>query len=108
MGKEWIKINSEELGIKPDVYVRILRTTLEPGVKDLSELDKIIETGDLKQIGTITHRLKGTFSNLRIKDVAAPCEAIHTLSKTIGNRERMRQNFTQLKKAFENFKIQIE
>ena len=108
MDKEWINKNSEDLRIKPDVYITILRTTLEPGAQDVNELDKIIDSGDLKQIRFIAHRLKGTFSNLRVKTVASQAEAVCVLSKTIGNRAKMREHFIRLKNAFEEFKGQIE
>jgi HPt (histidine-containing phosphotransfer) domain-containing protein len=76
-----IKKFSAEMALPLDVYKKILIASLNPAQNDLIKLDQALQTQDWEEIHFISHRLKGTYGNLRLEDLAALATRMDELAR---------------------------
>jgi len=93
--------NSRALHIPAQVYLKIVETSFEEGHPDILTLERSIDTADYDSIKKIAHRLKGVYSNLKLEDVSTPAQSIDELAKSEGDIAKIKEDYIQLKNAFE-------
>ncbi|MCA9407136.1 MAG: Hpt domain-containing protein [Candidatus Omnitrophica bacterium] len=74
--------NSQEMGLGVDVYIRILKTSIPQIKEDLIKLPSAIENEDFTSIAAIAHRIKGTYRNLLLNDIADLAQKIDEAAKS--------------------------
>lgn len=99
---------SEEMHIDADMYKKILQSTVDTTVPDLPKLEQAIDAGDFETIQAISHRLKGTFLNLRLENIAAPMVEIDALSKAREGLEAMKPHLEKFNGLFQILKSALE
>lgn len=101
--EEAIEKFSSEMHIPAETYKSILVTSLDPTKEDLKNLDTAIQTKDFENIQLISHRLKGTYSNLRIEDISGPAARMNDLSKNAEGIEEITTLLGQLSETFKKY-----
>jgi HPt (histidine-containing phosphotransfer) domain-containing protein len=99
---------SAEMGLPLEVYKKILLASLNPAQNDLMKLDQALQAQDWEQIHLLSHRLKGTYSNLRLEDLSALAARMDELARAKSNIEEIielsfqfNNIFVRLRKALE-------
>ncbi len=103
-----IQTFSKDMSLPPDVYRTILISSIKPAQEDLSHLDQALQDQNWDTIQMISHRLKGTYSNLRLNDLADLAEQMNDLSRSrkditevINLSLKFNNIFVSLRKALE-------
>jgi len=68
---------SSELRIRPEVYVRIVRSFADNLGGKMHDLDEALSGNDVSRMRSILHEVKGTASNLRLRTISEPEEIMH-------------------------------
>ncbi len=102
-----IKENSRTLHIAPEVYLKILSSSINQGEKDIKELESAIGSENFSLIQPLAHRLKGVYGNLRLEALYKTAEAIDSFAKEHRDIERIREQFVLFKKAFEELRMNV-
>lgn len=95
---------SANLHIPQDIFERIVKNSFTPTEKDIVDLTAAVASGDYDTIHRIAHRLKGTYSNLRINPLAELAKQMNDLSQAKQNKEQIGQLLAQFKSLFEELK----
>ena len=98
---------SQTLHIPLEVFERIVRNSFPPTERDINDLEVAVLQSDFTKIHQIAHRLKGTYSNLRIGALSSIAEKINDISKTTQNQEGIAQ-ITALLKNFKTNLVEIK
>jgi HPt (histidine-containing phosphotransfer) domain-containing protein len=102
---------SQELRIRPQVYVRIAASFAQTLKNKLDELAKAFTDNDTEHMRAILHEIRGTSGNLRIAAVAESEAAMREAVKGGKNREEIQRLFHQLRAAsddFEDFMLKLQ
>ncbi|MBF0494923.1 MAG: Hpt domain-containing protein [Candidatus Omnitrophica bacterium] len=114
--EEIVAVNSSTLQIPGPIYAKIIKAALAEGDKDLPALGKAIEAVDIDSTQKISHRMKGTFGNLKLIAVASPAEAMNKIAKTwiagtgsvTNDMGRVKELFGDVQREFEKLKQMAE
>lgn len=98
--QKWIKEKSEALYIKPEVYLKILRSAVQSCSDELDAFQAVIEQDDYQAVHLIAHKFKGVFANLRISEVADSARMIDDLAKSNQPRPQLMESFQEFKEHF--------
>jgi len=94
----------DKLRIPQEIFERIVRNAFVPTDKDISDLLKAVDSDDFDTIHKIAHRLKGTYSNLRIPQLAQIAHQINDLSLQRKDKASIIQLLGQFKFYYEQLK----
>jgi CheY-like chemotaxis protein/nitrogen-specific signal transduction histidine kinase/HPt (histidine-containing phosphotransfer) domain-containing protein len=91
---------TEEMGIKPDKYTKILADSLGEIKKLIEKLSRDLDNKDTKQIYAIAHSLRGSALNLHIDALSSPAARIEKKAKA-GDFSDIDADIKELEQAFE-------
>ena len=94
---------AEEMELPLDVFMEIVNESLPPTKEDMDALGQTVESGNYDDIQTVSHKLKGTFGNLRLDHMAGPAGRINDLSKESTGIEEIKEIYPALKEDFDKF-----
>ncbi|MFT5388023.1 MAG: hypothetical protein ACI9F2_000422 [Lysobacterales bacterium] len=94
---------AKELQLPTDVYKEVVVSSLDQTTNDLVALNKAIESGNFDDIQLISHRLKGTYANLRFDYLANGAGEMNDLSKKAEGLDRISECYTKFKNDYESF-----
>jgi HPt (histidine-containing phosphotransfer) domain-containing protein len=97
---------SQEMQLPKELYLSILVSAIEPTKEDLHKLEVALNAGDWEEIHSLAHRLKGTYGNLRLENLANVAVRMNDAASRKESIEEMRTivqefsvSFNQLCKA---------
>jgi HPt (histidine-containing phosphotransfer) domain-containing protein len=102
---------SQELRIRPQVYVRIAASFARTLKNKLDELARAFAENDTERMRVILHEIRGTSGNLRITGVAESEAAMREAVKNGRNQEDIQRLFSQLRAAgqeFQDYMLKLE
>ena len=99
-----IQKNAGELHIPEETYSRIVKLSFTQSDQDIEELEKAIQDKNSENIKTLAHRIKGVYSNLRLRGVFDPAEEINELAKSNSGFEKMLELFSILNAEYMQIK----
>lgn len=99
---------ADELQLPLEVFMEIVNESMEPTKQDMAALDDAVASGNFKDIQTVSHKLKGTFGNLRLDSLVSKSKRINDLSKQEEGIDEIRQLLPSLSEDFEKFSAIIE
>lgn|SRR3989338_368105 len=99
---------SRILHIPQEVYERIVRNSFTPTQQDIINLETAISKDDYKTMHAIAHRLKGTYSNLRVDVLATAAKQMNEVAITGQGKEEIAGLLGNFKKEFEELKKLFE
>lgn len=87
---------SQELKIRPEIYLKIVRSFSGTLTQKMADLREALEKLDRETIRKILHEIKGTSSNLRLHNVMRAEALMHDEIKGEGNPQRLAQCLSSL------------
>ena len=72
---------SQELRIRPHIYVKLLKSFADNLVGKLKLLNEAMTINDRDQMRMILHEIKGTAGNLRLYNITGPEAVLHVAVK---------------------------
>jgi len=102
-----IEQNCQSLSISPEIYQRILKKAIVQTTDDVKNLKEAVEQENFESIGSISHRLKGDYANLRIDDMSSIAKDILEESKGEKNREKITSLFSEFVNFFDELKEKV-
>ena len=99
---------SQILHIPQEVYERIVKNSFVPTQQDIFNFEKAMTQDDYKTMHAIAHRLKGTYSNLRIETLSVIAKEINEIVLTGQGKEKVLILFNDFKSKFEQIKKLFE
>lgn len=82
---------SQELRIRPEVYLRILLSFAASLQTKVNMLDEALAAQDHEAMRKILHEIKGTAGNLRLKNISSAEEVLHYAVKLQEDQEKLKQ-----------------
>lgn len=89
---------SAELKIRPEIYLRIVKSFSSTLQEKLSILEQALQSLDRESLRRTLHEIKGTASNLRLHDISAAEQLMHEEVKGNADPEKMAQYLAGIKK----------
>ena len=109
MNKErLIETKSQEVGISPEAYMRIVKITVMSRASDIQDLEHLLAVRDFAKIHSIAHMLKGIFGNLRLTELFELSQEIDELAKKQEDLLRMKELSEKIRESFEMLKKEFE
>jgi len=99
--KNAIAKSIEELGLDEETYKDIFNVALTTTLEDLAQLKTAIDANDLKGIAELGHKMKGTFGNMRLDDLANLATKLEALSKNNGSIDDLMGVYNQFQESFQ-------
>lgn len=96
-----VKKVSEELKIRPEIYLKIMISFVQSLTGKLNILNDALSTNDRDQMRMTLHEIKGTAGNLRLKSLSAVETIMHDAVKAGEPQARLSQHFEALRKETE-------
>jgi len=96
-----VKKVSEELRIRPEVYLKIVKSFANSLMQKMNALSDALAVEDREQARMILHEIKGTSSNLRLHNVSQAEGIIHAAVKSGAGRDQLDKHFEALRKEAE-------
>ncbi len=100
-----VKQVSEELKIRPEIYIKIATSFINSLSGKLNILSDAIATNDRDQMRMTLHEIKGTAGNLRLRNLTAVESAMHDSVKAGEPQTRLMQQFEALRRESEKLQI---
>ncbi len=72
---------SQELRIRPQIYVKLLKSFTNSLIGKLKLLNEAMTVNDRDQMRMILHEIKGTAGNLRLYNISGPEAVLHAAVK---------------------------
>ena len=88
---------SEELRIRPEVYLRILMSFASSLQNKISMLYQAMTAQDYETMRKILHEIKGTAGNLRLRNISSAEEVLHYALKAQDDQEKLEKFAESLK-----------
>ena len=98
---------SQELRIRPEVYVKIVTSFSQTLMEKVQLLEDGLAKRDWDALRRILHEIKGTASNLRLKEVTAAEEVMHAEVKGAADPEKLRLGLVSLKTEAERLRAVV-
>ena len=102
-----IQKNCEELKIDREIYLKILGKAIEQTDGDLADFEQGLTVCDVDVVQRISHRWKGDFDNLRIKDLSGIAKQINELVKEAAKFEEIKELYGSFKSAYDGLKSDL-
>ncbi|MCC6758658.1 MAG: Hpt domain-containing protein [Candidatus Omnitrophica bacterium] len=96
-----VKQVSEELRIRPEIYLKITMSFVNSLSGKLKILSDAMSSNDRDQMRMTLHEIKGTAGNLRLRSLAAVESMMHDAVKAGEPQSRLSQYFEALRKESE-------
>ncbi|MCB9771746.1 MAG: Hpt domain-containing protein [Candidatus Omnitrophica bacterium] len=96
-----VKQVSEELRIRPEIYLKITNSFVNSLSGKLKILSDAMSTDDRDQMRMTLHEIKGTAGNLRLRTLAAVESVMHDAVKAGEPQSRLSQYFEALRRESE-------
>lgn len=106
MTQNYIQVQevSQELHIRPEVYVRIVTSFSEALGEKLKTLSEALADKDEEQMRKTLHEIRGAAGNLRLKGIAEPAITLNEAVKAEEPHEKLAQYLEPLKAEAEKLK----
>ncbi len=102
-----VKQISEELRIRPEIYVKITSSFVNSLSGKLKILSDAMSTNDRDQMRMTLHEIKGTAGNLRLRNLSAVEEMMHQAVKAGEPQTRLTQYFEALRRESEKLQLYV-
>ena len=96
-----VKQVSEELRIRPEIYLKIASSFVNSLSGKLKILSDAISANDRDQMRMTLHEIKGTAGNLRLRNLTAVEALMHEAVKSGESQSRLSQYFEALRSESE-------
>lgn len=94
---------SSELKIRPDIYLRIVKSFAGTLKEKITELGVALQVMDKEAMRRILHEVKGTASNLRLSSINEAENFMHLEVKGMADPVKLAEYFALLKRESEKF-----
>ena len=88
---------SQELRIRPQIYVKLVRSFVDSLAGKMNILDHALTSNDRDQMRMVLHEIKGTAGNLRLYNITGPEAVLHAAVKAGENQKIMAAHLTVLR-----------
>lgn len=102
-----VKKISEELKVRPEIYVKITTSFVNSLPGKLKILSDAISSDDRDQMRMTLHEIKGTAGNLRLHTLSAVESLMHDAVKAGEPLNRLSQYFEALRKESEKLQVVV-
>lgn len=102
-----VKQISEELRIRPEIYVKITSSFVNSLSGKLKILSDAMATNDRDQMRMTLHEIKGTAGNLRLRTLSAVEAQMHEAVKAGEPQNRLTKYFEDLRRESEKLQVYI-
>lgn len=102
-----VKQISEELKIRPEIYVKITSSFVNSLSGKLKILSDAMSTNDRDQMRMTLHEIKGTAGNLRLRSLSAVEAIMHEAVKSGEPQTRLTQYFEALRRESEKLQVYV-
>lgn len=102
-----VKQVSEELRIRPEIYLKITMSFVNSLSGKLKILSDAMSSNDRDQMRMTLHEIKGTAGNLRLKNISAVEALMHDAVKAGESQARLSQHFESLRQESEKLQMYI-
>lgn len=92
---------SQELRIRPEIYLKILKSFAESLPGKMSQISNALALNNTDQVRMILHEIKGTSSNLRAQNVLSAETIMHVAVKSNESSQNINKYFENLSKESE-------
>jgi HPt (histidine-containing phosphotransfer) domain-containing protein len=100
-----VKQVSEELKIRPEIYLKITASFVNSLSGKLKILSDALSTNDRDQMRMTLHEIKGTAGNLRLRNLTAVESVMHDAVKAGEPQTRLTQYFEALRRESEKLQL---
>ncbi len=100
-----VKQVSEELRIRPEMYVKIASSFVNSLSGKLKILSDAMSIDDRDQMRMTLHEIKGTAGNLRLRNLSAVESVMHEALKAGESQSRLTQYFEALRRESEKLQL---
>ncbi len=100
-----VKQVSEELKIRPEIYLKITASFVNSLSGKLKILSDALSTNDRDQMRMTLHEIKGTAGNLRLRNLTAVESVMHDAVKAGEPQTRLMQQFEALRRESEKLQL---
>lgn len=100
-----IKQVSDELRIRPEIYVKITASFVSSLSGKLKILSDAMSSNDRDQMRMTLHEIKGTAGNLRLRNLSAVESMMHEAVKAGEPQTRLTQYFEALRRESERLQL---
>ncbi|MFA5262055.1 MAG: Hpt domain-containing protein [Candidatus Omnitrophota bacterium] len=94
---------SSELKIRPDIYLRIVKSFSSTLKEKIAALEVALRSMDKETMRRILHEIKGTASNLRLVSINEAENLMHVEIKGMADPVKLAEYLSLLKKETEKF-----
>ncbi len=101
--KEKLSAAAAEMELPLEVFMEIVGESMGPTAEDMVKLGEVVESGNYEDIQAISHKMKGTFGNLRLDSLVGNAGRINDLSKNAEGIDEIKQLYSALQKDFDEF-----
>ena len=92
---------AEELKIRPEIYVRIVKSFSETLKEKIVVLSKAVADRDTETMRKVLHEIKGTAGNLRLRGVSEAESVMHNDVKANASTDKLMPELAALRKESE-------
>ncbi len=107
-----VKINveqvSQELKIRPEIYLKIVSSFSETLLQKMKDLSEALKSENLEEMRRILHEIKGTSGNLRLQNIYGPQETLHLAVKANEDAEKLNAYLEELKTETEKLREYLQ
>ena len=98
---------SAELKIRREIYLRIVTSFSATLQEKISVLEQALQSRDHECLRRTLHEIKGTSSNLRLRDISAAEQLMHEEVKGAADPAKMVQYLESIKKEAERLQAYV-
>ncbi|OGX05858.1 MAG: hypothetical protein A2Z88_01155 [Omnitrophica WOR_2 bacterium GWA2_47_8] len=103
-----IEENSASLHISPEIYKRVLQKAVLQTAQDIKALEEALPVGDFEKVKAISHKFKGDYDNLRLKDMSSVAKEMSDCAKTSQDKEKIAHLLETFSAYFDQLKEQMD